>query len=97
MDFKVLYTPTALSDLAEVMRWSWNNHPETSERFASALLNHIDLLSTFPHLGSPVKHRPGVRKLLHSPVRVYYRIQEKRKLVEIIHLWHSARQHPELR
>ena len=97
MDFKVFYTPAALTDLAEVMRWSWNNHPETSERFGSALLNHIDFLATFPNLGSPVKQRPGVRKLLHSPVRVYYRIRDKRKLIEVIHLWHSARQNPELR
>jgi plasmid stabilization system protein ParE len=79
------------------MRWSWERHPETSEGFGSALLNHIDLLSSFPHLGSPVIHRPGVRKLLHSPVRVYYRIRNDRKLIEVLHLWHAARRNPEVR
>ncbi len=34
VDFQVLYTEPALADLVEVMRWSWQNHPGTTERFA---------------------------------------------------------------
>lgn len=32
------------------MEWSWGKHQATSERFAKALLNHIDLLQDFPCL-----------------------------------------------
>ncbi len=62
MDFQVFYTEPALADLAEVMRWSWQNHPGTTERFADGLLNHVDLLRDFPHLGVPVRRYPGVRR-----------------------------------
>ena len=76
------------------MHWSWQNHPGTSERFATALLNHVDLLKDFPHLGAPVHGRPGVRRLQHSPLHVYYRVVLEPRRVEILHVWHSSRRTP---
>jgi hypothetical protein len=35
------------------MLWSWQNHPATTERFANALLNHVDLLGDFPFWARP--------------------------------------------
>jgi plasmid stabilization system protein ParE len=55
VDFQVFYTGPALADLESVMRWSWQNHPGTTERFADGLLNHVDLLKNFPYLGAPVR------------------------------------------
>jgi plasmid stabilization system protein ParE len=94
VDFQVLYTKPALADLEEVMRWSWQNHPGITERFADALLNHVDLLGDFPHLGTPVRGYPGVRRLQHSPFHVYYRVLEESRRVEILHLWHGSRKGP---
>ena len=94
MDFKVFYTQTALADLEAVMEWSWDRHRETSERFAKALLNHVDLLQNFPYLGIPMKDFSGVRRLHYSPIHVYYRIDESRKMIEVLHFWHAARQRP---
>ncbi len=96
MDFKVVYTEPALDDLEAVMSWSWEKHPGTSERFAHSLLNHIDLLKDFPYLGAPLKGYPGVRRLLHSPLHVYYRVHEEKRVIEILHFWHTAREEPEL-
>ena len=94
MDFKVFYTQAALADLEAVMEWSWDKHRATSERFAKALLNHVDLLKTFTYLGIPTKGFLGVRSLLHSPIHVYYRVDEGRKIIEVLHFWHAARQGP---
>jgi plasmid stabilization system protein ParE len=96
VDFKVLYTQAALADLEAVMEWSWDRHKATSERFAKSLLNHVDLLKTFPYLGTPTKGFPGVRRLLHSPIHVYYCIDEKRKIIEVLHFWHAVRQGPKI-
>jgi len=93
MDFKVLYTEPALADLDAVMHWSWEKHPATSERFANALLNHIDLLKDFPYVGAAVRGHPGVRQLVHSPLRVYYRLDEEKRVIEILHIWHGARRY----
>ena len=54
-DFKIIYARAALADLDEIIAWSWENHAATTERFAIALLNQVDLLRNFPHLGQPVK------------------------------------------
>jgi plasmid stabilization system protein ParE len=35
--------------------------------------------------------RPNVRKLSHTPILVYYRIEESKHLVEVLHLRHAAR------
>jgi plasmid stabilization system protein ParE len=76
------------------MHWSWQNHPGTSERFANALLNHVDLLKEFPYLGALVHGCPGVRRLEHSPFHVYYRAVSEPRRVEILHIWHSSRRYP---
>lgn len=96
MDFQVLYTEPALRELEEIFTWSWERYPETTERFGLSLLNHIDLLKSFPQLGTPVKSFPGVRRLLHSPLHVYYRVLPEQKRVEILHFWHSSRKPPRL-
>jgi plasmid stabilization system protein ParE len=94
VDFKIFYTQAALADLEAVMEWSWDKHGTASERFAKALLNHVDLLKNFPYLGIPTKEFSGVRRLLHSPIHVYYRVDETKNIVEILHFWHAARQRP---
>ena len=94
MDFKIRITEAALADLEEFLDYSWANFPDTAERFGNALLNHVDLLQRFPRLGAPVRHRHGIRKILHTPVRIYYRLWEDQKLVEVLHFWHVSRRDP---
>lgn len=96
MDFKLLYTDPALKDLADIFEWSWEKHPGTTEKFAASLIEHIGLLKMFPRLGAPVSGYPGIRRLSHSPLLVYYRVLEGRQVVEILHIWHGARRSPRL-
>jgi plasmid stabilization system protein ParE len=93
--YKTFFTEDALVDLEDLLDYIRSDQPSAAERFGTALLNHVDLLQSFPRLGEPVLKRPGVRKLLHSPVRVYYRLHEDRELVEILHFWHVSRRSPE--
>lgn len=95
MDFQILYTEPALADLEEILLYSWSKFPEASERFGIALLNHVEMLRTFPYIGSPVTGRLGVRQLVHTPILVYYRVADGPKLVEVLHFWHAARMQPE--
>ena len=94
MDFKVLYTEPALADLQDILAWSWERHPGTTEQFANALLNHVDFLAGFPNMGAPVEGHPGVRCLLHSPLQVFYRVHVGRRVIEVLHFWHGARHGP---
>jgi toxin ParE1/3/4 len=94
--FKILFSEDSLIDLEAILDYVRSDNPEAAERFGNALLDHTEVLAIFPHVGTPVKRRGGVRKVLHSPVRIYYRIDEERRVVEILHFWHAARRYPDL-
>jgi plasmid stabilization system protein ParE len=68
------------------------NFPARAERFGNTILNHIELLISFPYIGSLVKGRPGVRQLVHTPILIYYRVNEFPSFVEILHLQHGSRE-----
>ena len=94
MDYRLLYTQRALNDLAEIIGYIAEDAAEAASRFGSSLLDHIDLLARFPNMGSTIRKRSRVRKLLHSPILIYYQIQEEERLIEVLHLRHGARKSP---
>lgn len=77
MAFKIVITDPALDDLEQVMNWPLEKYPAASERFGTALWNHIELLKSFLLFGAPVKGFPGVKRLIHSPLFIYYRVREE--------------------
>ncbi len=91
MDFQIRITEAALADLA-IPAYSWATFPARAERCGDAILNHIELLKTFPYVGGLVKGRPGVRQLVHTPILIYYRVSESPNFVEILHLQHGSRE-----
>jgi plasmid stabilization system protein ParE len=94
MAFKILYHEDALADLEEIFEWSREKHPETPEQFSNDLFDHIQLLQALPYIGTPIKGHPQLRRLLHSPLYVYYHLDEDRGAIEILHFWHSSRKDP---
>ena len=96
MEYKIFFSEAALTDLEELLEFIERDNPAAAEHFGNALLNHVDLLASFPRIGEPVPRRTGIRKLLHTPIRIYYRIHEDRKMVEVIQFRHGARRRPAL-
>jgi len=95
MAFKIFYHEDSLANLEEVFEWSREKHPETTELFSNELFDHIDLLQALPYIGTPIKGHPQLRRLLHSPLYVYNRVDEIRGAIEILHFWHSSRKQPQ--
>jgi plasmid stabilization system protein ParE len=91
VDFRLFYTQRALNDLAEILGHIAEDDAEAASRFGTSLLDHVDLLTRFPRLGSIVRKRSRLRKLLHSPILVYYRVNEDKRVIEILHFRHGAR------
>ena len=91
MDFQARITEAALADLEEILAYSWDRFPATAERFGNAILNHVELLRSFPYIGGPVDGRPGVRQLVHTPILIYYRVHNVPNCVEVLHFWHGSR------
>ena len=95
MDYRILFTQKALNDLAGLISHIAEDDADAASRFGNALLNHVDLLSRFPRMGEAATKRSHVRKLVHSPVVVYYRIQETQHAVEILQFRHGSRKVPQ--
>jgi plasmid stabilization system protein ParE len=91
VDYRLLYSQRSLSDLGELLGHIAEDDAEAACRFGASLLDHVDLLSRFPRLGGAIRKRSRVRKLLHSPLLVYYRVDEDKRLIEILHVRHGAR------
>jgi len=94
VDYRLLITQRALNDLAEIIGHIAEDDAEAASRFGNSLLDHIELLTRFPRMGSTIRKRSRVRKLSHSPILVYYQLREDKRLVEILHLRHASRKSP---
>ena len=94
MDYRLLFTQRALNDLAEIVGHIAQDDSEAASRFGNSLLDHVDLLTRFPYMGYLIRKRPRVRKLVHTPILVYYRVDEDKRIIEVLHLRHGSRKPP---
>lgn len=56
------------------------------------------MLQEHPHLGRKVPefHQENLREVVVSPYRIVYRITDDIELIEILRVWHAARDVPEI-
>src|SRR5437764_803858 len=98
MAFKVVWTETAFADLEAIVNYLSQASPDTAEKVGTAILDHIEILKGFPRIGPryPKDPRKRIREITSGKYRILYRIDEPRSLVEIVTIWHSSRDEPEL-
>jgi plasmid stabilization system protein ParE len=65
-----------------------------SIRCPSAILDAALSLTFLPRRGVAVRHRPGLRKLVHSYYLIFYQVNEAQRWVEVVRIW-DGRQHPD--
>jgi plasmid stabilization system protein ParE len=97
MDFKVIYQPLALDDLESIVRHVAEKDLEAANRLGISLLDRAETLAQFPERGGNVQSRPGVKKLVHSPYLVFYRVDDDRRCVDVLRFWHGAQDPRSLR
>lgn len=88
--YKVLYQPRSLTDIRRIVGYIAEDSESVASSFGSALLDHIDLLEIYPRMGVATR-RGQVRKLIHGPIVVYYRVIDRSRVVEILHVRHGSR------
>jgi plasmid stabilization system protein ParE len=73
-----LYRRT-LIDLEAILDYISADDTEAAARFGNALLDHIELLAAFPHIGTSVKKKQRIRKLLHTHLLPHSRREADRR------------------
>jgi plasmid stabilization system protein ParE len=95
MDYKVIYSPNAISDLAEIVRFVAQD-PQAALKLGEQLADDADSLARLPYRFPKFRRRANVRKLVTGQYLILYRIVQTAKVVEILRFWHGAREIPRL-
>jgi toxin ParE1/3/4 len=91
MDYQVILSRPALRDLGAIARYIAADSPAAAERIGLQLLTLAESLGLFPRRGGQLKGRPEVRRIVHEPYLVTYRIDETAKIVYVLRFWHAKR------
>jgi toxin ParE1/3/4 len=97
-DYHVIITPRASRDLDSIHAHIAKDSPLNADAMAKRILDALEPLSSFPHravvVGQGTNLREPMRRLPVWPYVVYFRVVERKKLVEISHIRHGARRPP---
>jgi plasmid stabilization system protein ParE len=96
MDFRVEITGPALADLAEIVSFIAQDNPAAAKTVGDNLLDAALSLAKTPFKGTRFQKLAGVRKLTLPPFKIFYRVNDPTKAVQILRFWHSARHDPKL-
>jgi toxin ParE1/3/4 len=98
MDFEVIWTEPAAEQLEQIIRHIAADQPVAAERVRAEILERVEGLSRLPFMGAVYeKDRKGrTREILSGKYRIFYRMDEASRRVEILTVWHGARREPRL-
>jgi toxin ParE1/3/4 len=94
MDFRVEITGPAVADIAEIVSYIAQHNPAAAQALGENLLDAALSLAKTPFKGSPYPKLANVRKLTLPPFKIFYRVNDRTRDVQILRFWHSARRDP---
>jgi toxin ParE1/3/4 len=96
MDFKVIWSAAAIADLQNICSYIARDDPQAAGRMGRGILGHVRILSSFPLIGPtyPRGARGPLREIVFRSYRIFYDVSEESRSVEILHVWHGAREEP---
>ncbi len=98
VDFKVIWSDGAIADLRGICSYIARHDPEAAHRMGRGILDYVRILASFPFIGPtyPRGARGSLREIVYRSYRIFYDVSESSASVEILHLWHGAREEPTL-
>ena len=96
MAFKLIWSPTARFDVKDIAAFIAEDSASAAERFVRSLLQAVERLADFPESGRIVPEfgDPAIREVIRKPCRIVYRVDHRKRIVEIARVWHAARGSP---
>lgn len=98
MDFEIVWTESAVADLEAAVRHMAIQSPAAAEDLRDELLASVEILGRFPFIGPAYERdRTGrTREIICRRYRLFYRVREPQRRVEILNVWHGSRREPRL-
>ena len=98
MDFKVIWSEEAIANLRDTCTFIARRDPQAALRMGRGILAHVQILASFPFIGPryPRGARGTLREIVFRSYRIFYDVSEESNSVEILHVWHGARDEPDI-
>jgi plasmid stabilization system protein ParE len=98
MAFNVEWSGPARHQASEIINAIQNDNPIAADKFSAGLFQRVSRLGQFPRSGAVYKRRRGfeVRQITYRKYRILYRVKHRLNRVEVLLVWHGARQEPKL-
>jgi len=93
MSMNLVYTDVAIKDLKRLRTFIAVHNPQAAAQIAAKLIEKINLLRSFPYLGSQVTQAPevgAVRDMVFDHYVLRYSVHSH--TVIILKVWHSLEQ-----
>lgn len=99
MDFKVIWTGSAIADLKDICEYIAVNNRPAARKVGREILEHVKILGSFPFVGPayPRRSSGAIREIVYRNYRIFYEVSDRPKSVHILRVWHGARGEPDLR
>jgi toxin ParE1/3/4 len=91
VSYRVLWSESALERVTEFLDFIAEENPAAAKRVIEDLRQRVGLLADQPRMGRPLLEGidPDLRRLIVGKYVVVYRIQENRRIIDIVAVRHS--------
>ena len=98
MAFALKWTQRASGQLDEIERYIATDNPAAAQREVLRIIDRAEILTRFPEIGPVFLRAPEAeyRQLIVGKYLVLYVIKPAIERIDIVTVWHGARDEPEL-
>ena len=98
MVYRTLWTDQAVADLREISEFIARRNPQAALKLGEAIFARVERLPDFPFMGRMVPEvgRSNLREIIYGSYRIFYRVIERTKIIEVLRVWHAARGEPDI-
>jgi toxin ParE1/3/4 len=91
VSFRILWSDSALERITEFLDFIAEDNPAAAKRVVENLRQRVGILAEQPRLGRPISEGidPDLRRLVVGKYIVVYRIQEARRIIDVVAVRHS--------
>lgn len=93
MDFRIVWSESALRDLKDIVQYIARDDPKIAERFGNLMISKVANLSAFSRIGRivPEFRDDRCREIILTPYRIVYEIDDHNLTLAVLRVWHGAR------
>jgi plasmid stabilization system protein ParE len=93
-----MWSDLAVANLEEIFTYISKDNPRAGRQVLQRIVNKVETLREIPFMGAVYSpdEDPCVREVLCGKHRIFYRVNEAAKRIEVAMIWHSARMGPKL-